>query len=59
MNINEIKNTASAVSYIPDQIVLVEQDLIDEDIVYNLVDLCDDLSDLKNYFEKKESKEII
>ena len=59
MNINEIKNTASAVGYILDQIVLVEQDLIDEDIVYNLVDLCDDLSDLKNYFEKKESKEII
>ena len=59
MNINEIKNTASAVGYILDQIVLVEQDLIDEDIVYNLVDLRDDLSDLKNYFEKKESKEII
>ena len=59
MNINEIKNTASAVSYILDQIVLVEQDLIDEDIVYNLVDLCDDLSDIKNYFEKIESKEAI
>tara|TARA_R100000655_G_C2982166_1_gene191974 strand:- start:366 stop:548 length:183 start_codon:yes stop_codon:yes gene_type:complete len=54
---NEIKNAADAVTYILEQIELGKQDLLDEEYIYNVVDLTDDLSDLKRYFEDKEKRE--
>ena len=51
---NEIKNAADAVTYILEQIELGKQDL---EYIYNVVDLTDDLSDLKRYFEDKEKRE--
>ena len=58
MKPNEIKNAADAVTYILDQIELGKQDILDEEYIYNLVDLKDDLSDLKRYFEDKEKKDV-
>lgn len=54
---NEIKNVPDAVTYILEQIELGKQDLYDEEYIYNVVDLTDDLSDLKRYFEDKEKRE--
>ncbi len=58
MKLNEIKNAADAVTYILEQIELGKQDLLDEEYIYNVVDLTDDLSDLKRYFEDKENPNV-